>query len=94
MKHLKSYQIFEASYNKEPDPSMKDRAKLLRKLIQGKLECSDAENKEKFDYKTWKKKIDDLKRIFVGKKFTLVNSLNMLYVDPAFLPGYIKFKKN
>lgn len=94
MKHLKPYQIFEDSYNQEPDPSMKDRAKLLRKLIQGKLECSDVENKDKFDYKTWKKKIDDLKRIFVGKKFTLVNSLNMLYVDPGFLPGYIKFKKD
>jgi hypothetical protein len=93
MNYVQPFEIFEASYNQEPDPSMKDRAKLLRKLIQGKLDCEDAENKDKFDYKSWKKKIDDLKRIFAKKPFTQVNSLNMLYIDPGYLPGFVKFKK-
>ena len=92
MKHLKTYQIFEGSeqYNM---PTMKQRAEKLRDNIKGKLSPEDVTNKEDFDYKGWKKKIDELKAFLSHKKFNTAQASELLYPDPDFLPAEAKFKK-
>lgn len=91
MEHLANFLLFEKVILQGDD--MKERAEILRKIIRGKLEPDDVINKDKFDFKKWSQTIKELKAIYLRKKFTITDSLNLLYVEPSYLPAYIKFEK-
>ncbi len=91
MKHLADFLLFEKTILQ--GDNMKERAEILRKIIRGKLEPDDVTNKEKFNFKKWSQTIKELKAIYLRKKFTITDSLNLLYVEPSYLPAYIEFEK-
>lgn len=91
MKHLADFLLFEKTILQ--GDNMKERAEILRKIIRGKLEPDDVINKDKFDFKKWSQTIKELKAIYLRKKFTITDSLNLLYVEPSYLPAYIEFEK-
>jgi hypothetical protein len=90
MDNIANFHLFEKTILQGGD--MKSRAELLQKIIQTKLEPEDVINPEKFDFKDWSQKMKELKKIYLRKKFTLTDALNLLYVEPAYLPAFIKFK--
>lgn len=91
MKHVADFLLFEKAILQ--GDNMKERAEILRKIIRGKLEPKDVTNKDKFDFKNWAQTIKELKAIYLRKKFTITDSLNLLYVEPSYLPAFIKFEK-
>lgn len=91
MEHLANFLLFEKVILR--GGNMKERAEILRKIIRGKLDPENVINKEKFDFKKWSQTINELKTIYLKKKFTITDSLNLLYVEPSYLPAYIKFEK-
>lgn len=91
MKHLADFLLFEKTILQ--GDNMKERAEILRKIIRGKLEPDDVINKDKFDFKKWSQTIKELNAIYLRKKFTITDSLNLLYVEPSYLPAYIEFEK-
>jgi hypothetical protein len=91
MEHLANFLIFEKVIL--GGKNMKERAEILRKIIRGRLETDDVTNKDKFDFKKWSQSIKELKEIYVSKKFSLSDSLNLLYVEPSYLPAFVQFKK-
>jgi len=91
MKHLADFLLFEKTILQ--GDNMKERAEILRKIIRGKLEPDDVINKDKFHFKKWSQTIKELKAIYLRKKFTITDSLNLLYVEPSYLPAYIEFEK-
>jgi len=91
MEHLANFLLFEKVILR--GDNMKERAEILRKIIRGKLEPENVINKEKFDFEKWSQTIKELKTIYLKKKFTITDSLNLLYVEPSYLPAYIKFEK-